>query len=204
MSFRKDFVRLTLLVGVAAISYLSPAFCAAPAGFAGQWKLNAKESDDPGKKFEEAFQKKQQEDEGLTHHGKTFKPKGGPAGDKNGNPFEAPDTITIEPDADSVKVTDSKGNTRVYFTDGRKTEQDMGKGRTMTSRARWEDDAFIVQSQGPDGGTLTASYYLSQDGSQLYVKLQLRPVFIDQPVTIIRVYDPAPTQTQTQTQTQHR
>lgn len=202
MSFRKDFVCLTLLVGVMVLLYLSPAFCAAPAGFAGKWKLNTKESDDVGKKFEEAFRKKEQDNKDPNRYEKALKPKGGPAGEKdkkNRNPFEAPGAITIETGETSVTVTDSRGS-RTYFTDGRKTEQDMGKERTMIFHAHWDEDALVVESQGRDGGTVTESYYLSEDKSQLFVKLQMHPIFLDEPVTIISVYDPTPAQTQTQTQ----
>ena len=202
--FRKEAIRLILFAVVAAILVQSPAFSSEPAGLAGQWKLNAKESDDPHKKLEEAFEKSSMaERAGHKHEGKPPEHKDNGMTEKTAGPFDAPDTITIESAPDTVKIADSRGNDRTYYTDGRKTSQKMGKGRTMTFVAGWEDDAFVIRTQGPDGGPVSETYYLSQDGAQLYVKLQMHPFFIDQPITIIRVYDPAPPpQSQTQPQSQ--
>lgn len=198
--FRQKAICLILL-GIAVILVQSPAFSSEPAGFAGQWKLNARESDDPRKKFEEAFEKSSRaEQDEKKKEGKPPEHKENKLTEKTAGPFDPPDTITILSSPDTVKISDSRGNDRTYYTDGRKTSQTMGKGRTMTFVAGWEDDAFVIRTQGPDGGPISETYYLSQDGTQLYVKLQMHPFFVDQPITIIRVYDPAPPQSQTQSQ----
>jgi len=171
-------------------------------GLAGQWKLNQKESDNPREKFQQAAaQKGDQKEEHRKSGGAYGESKGqGRMRGKAENLFDAPDSLSIEINNPEVKITDSKGNTRVLYTDGRKSEKVVDKERTLTFFAKWEEDALVVTAQGPDGGNLTESYYLSPDGKQLYVKLEMRPVFMDHPITIIRVYDPPAAETQTQTQ----
>jgi hypothetical protein len=175
-------------------------FAAEPTILNGKWKLNVKESDDMREKFQQAM--KDQEGAKGHHHRQAVAPGGG-FGQGNremhgemSNIFQPPDSMTITYQAPELKITDSTGKERKYFTDGRKTVEEA-RGRKRTFISRWEDDSLIVESDSPDGGTMTQTYYLSPEGNKLYVKLRMQPMMLDHAITVVRVFDADRSETQT-------
>lgn len=164
-------------------------FCDEPASIVGKWKFNQKESDNPQKKFEHAREDEdrnygsQHEHSGGWHHGDHE------GGGKGNHMFDPPASLDITFSDPEFKVTDDKGATRSYFTDGRKSQQQINENRTITYTSKWENDSLIVESQSPSGGNMTQTYYLSPDRKRLYVKLQTQSMMSNQPITIVRVYD---------------
>lgn len=177
-------------------------FAAEPTILNGKWKLNEKESDNMRDKFQQAM--KEQEGEGAGEGGHHHRQMGAPGFGQGhremhgeaSNVFQPPDSMTITYQAPELKITDSTGKERKYFTDGRKTEEEV-RSRKMTFTSRWEDDSLIVESQGPDGGKISQTYYLSPEGNKLYIKLRMQPMMLDRSITVVRVYDADRSETQT-------
>lgn len=182
-------------------------FAFAQAGLSGRWKLDEKKSDNPREKIAEAM--------------RTSNPASGPGGGGPGGPhgdwggfggphggfsnhpdadndqgdlkkmMEAPLELTISDKDPEFRIIDNSGVDRTFYTDGRKTETEMEKGRKVASTARRDEGSVVVETQGPNGSKITRSYELSKDKQQLFVKLRA-PMPMnddDQTVTIISVYN---------------
>jgi hypothetical protein len=67
-----------------------------------------------------------------------------------------------------------------------------GEGANATPIAKWKDTQLIVVTSGQRGGTITRTYELSSDSQQLNVTTVMDNPRFKHPVTIIFVYDPAP------------
>lgn len=179
-----------------------PLFVKAEVNFAGTWKKNVDQSDDPQKKFEKMMKDKEKDSSDSHHH------QGGPRPDSRmgqhmgeehrdsdehgGGPMHFPDQLTIEYNKPELKLSGDKGWDRTLYTDGRKSEKEIntprGKGNLITT-ANWEGDQLKVTNQGPGGGKFETTYELAPDGKQLFVQIRMQPMFSDEPITIRYVYD---------------
>jgi hypothetical protein len=63
--------------------------------------------------------------------------------------------------------------TRTIYTDGRQSEQRFGSGEKGLSRARWDGNQFIVETDAGRATKLTERYALSPDATRLYVTLRI-------------------------------
>jgi hypothetical protein len=158
---------------------------------AGFWKLNNEESDDPGKKLEEARQTKADSGAGGGPGGGGGRvgvgyppfPGGGsdPSGG-GGRRIGGEDTGTSEriqemvrPDysqsitlKDSeVDVTDDNGRKLVYYTDGRKIQKSKDDSFKAVS-AHWDGTQLVTEEKGPQGRKMTRALELSPDGKHFY------------------------------------
>jgi hypothetical protein len=169
--------------------------CEEPGSITGKWKLNEKESDDARKKIEDAMRDKMKSGEhgglfgGMRDHG-----FGGSRGSKGSmkEHMVAPEVLTITFNDPELKITDEEGEEQIFYADGRKSERSMGEDRAVSYTSKWEDDSLIVEFESQNGGKFTQTYYLSTSGKQLYVKLRMKPVMLDEAITIVRVYDSVP------------
>lgn len=203
---RTSMLFFSFVLGVLLLS----SFALAEPNFSGKWKFNEKQSDDPHKKFAEAMRQNRSGGGGgfEGHHGMHGGVGSDPGagnwhdrgsrGERSGM-FEAPVELTISYNAPVFRTIDNSGVDRSLYTDGRKNEVELPDGRKVVSTAHWEEDSLVVESEGPNGGTMTQTYELSADGKQLFVKLRIPTPFGDQAVQIIRVYDAIPPDAPTQT-----
>jgi hypothetical protein len=188
-----------LSIFIFALILAFPLVLRAEGNFAGTWKKNVEQSDDPQKKFEKMREERDKDSSDSQHHQRPHgdprmggqhrdsEEHGGPGG-----PMHFPDQLTIEYNKPEMKITGDKGWDRTLYTDGRKSEHEIntprGKGNLITI-ATWEGDQLKVTNQGPGGGKFETTYELAPDGKQLFVQMRMQPMFSDQPITIRYVYD---------------
>jgi hypothetical protein len=170
--------------------------------FDGNWKLNKKDSDDPRKKFEEARKNDSGDHREMGDH-----PSYGGGGFHNGHHgggermhdrMQAQEELSIHYKSPEFRVTDKEGKERIYYTDGRETVIEGREGRSLKATAKAENEQIIIESSTRDGGEMTESYYLSPDATQLYVKVRMKPLMLNDAVTFVRVYDRNPPQKENQ------
>ena len=178
----------------------------AQSSLSGHWKLDEKESDNPREKFAEAMR---HEDRGPG--GGPGRPPGEGGGGFGGRPggfgnrpgsdedrsnrmkmMEAPLELTIADQDPEFRIIDNSGVDTTFYTDGRKTEKELEKGRKVVSTAHRDEDSVVVETQAPNGGKITRTYELSPDAQHLFVKLRIPMPMEDQTVTIISVYNKVP------------
>ena len=156
---------------------------------AGFWKLNRDESDDPGKKLEEARQTKADPNggpgggNGRVGVGFPYPGSGGngPYGGR-GRGIGGEDTGTseriqqlIRPDYSQsiemkdaeVDVTSDIGHKLVYYTDGRKIQKSKDDSLQAVS-ARWDGTQLVTDEKGPQGRKMSRALELSPDGKHFY------------------------------------
>jgi len=164
-----------------------------PSTLAGQWKYNSKESDNARDKMQQAMKGSSGGGAygGHEHGGGGWSGHGHEGGDhsRGGSMFDPPQTLTIAYSAPEFKVTDDKGATRTFYTDGRETDQDFGDGRKMTATANWQSNSLVIDSKSDSGRHSETTYFLSADGTKLMVKMEFKPMMSDQLITITRVYN---------------
>jgi hypothetical protein len=194
-------MKKNLSIFIFAIALAFPLVVKAEVNFAGTWKKNVEQSDDPQKKFEKMKQERDSSDSnhqkrphadarmgqrmGGEHH--DSEGPGGPGG-----PMHFPDQLTIEYNSPEMKLSGDKDWERTLYTDGRKSEREINtprdKGNLFTTAA-WEGDQLKVTNQGPGGGKSETTYELAPDGKQLFVQIRMQPMFSESPITIRYVYD---------------
>lgn len=79
--------------------------------------------------------------------------------------------------------------TRTVYTDGRSSEQSFGSGNLVMSRARWNDDKLIIETETIGAVRTTETYELSGDASLLTISVWIENFLWDQPLFLQRVYD---------------
>jgi hypothetical protein len=177
--------------------FVFPVLVKAEVNFAGTWKKNVQQSDDPQKKFEKMMQERNSSDSHQQQRPHADARMGQRTGEHHdsegpGGFMRFPDQLTIEYNKPELKLTGENDWQRTIYTDGRKSEREIntprGKGNLITI-ATWEGDQLKVENQGPGGGKSTATYELAPDGKQLFVQIRLQPIFSDEPITIRYVYD---------------
>ena len=94
--------------------------------------------------------------------------------------------IDHEDPAFRIRFADDSENT--FYTDGRMTE-DLETG-LLEARANWKKGRRIdIERESPQGGSITETYELSADGSQLFVKTKMEGSDRMPKITFKRVYD---------------
>jgi hypothetical protein len=186
-----------LSVFIFGLVFAFPVLVKAEVNFAGTWKKNVQQSDDPQKKFEKIMQEKNSSDSHQHQRPHADARMGQRMGEHHdsegpGGFMRFPDQLTIEYNKPELKLTGENDWQRTIYTDGRKSEREIntprGKGNLITI-ATWEGDQLKVENQGPGGGKSTATYELAPDGKQLFVQIRLQTMFSDEPITIRYVYD---------------
>ena len=179
--------------------------------FAGVWRLNRDQSDDPRQKLEQAS--------GGGGWGQG--PSGGGGwGGWGGGGWGVPGTgrggwnrggrsipedgaadmsdfsqLTVEQSDTSTKVTGATGRVLAQYTADNGSEKGAGKKSKESANAppvaQWQGDRLVTTFNTPRGGRTTRTFELSNDGRQLYVTTRLESPRFDQPVIIRFVYDAA-------------
>jgi hypothetical protein len=202
-----------LSVIIFALVLAFPLLVKAEVNFAGTWKKNVDQSDDPQKKFEKMMEERKSSDSHQHNY-----PHGDPrmgggqrmgAGEQGehhdsegpGGFIRFPDQLTIEYNKPELKLNGDKGWQRTFYTDGRKSEREVNTPRgkiNLITIATWEGDQLKVETQGPGGGKTLGTYELAPNGKQLFVQIRMQPMFSDQPITVRYVYDAVQGSAQTQ------
>jgi hypothetical protein len=178
--------------------------------FAGVWKLNRDQSDDPRQKLEQA----------SSGGGGWGQGPGGGWGGWGGGGWGVPGTgrggwnrggrpipedgvadmsdfsqLTIEQSDTSAKVTGATGRVLAQYSSDNGAEKAASKKSKDSAKeppvAQWQGDRLVTTVNMPRGGRATRSFELSNDGNQLYVATRLESPRFDQPVNIRFVYDAA-------------
>jgi hypothetical protein len=170
---------------------------ASKANFAGRWKLNKDQSDDPRQKMQQAMGGSG--GPGRSHGwggGRGNEGGGeGPGHERGGGMMDDLSQLTIEQKDSTVKVTSASGRVlAAYPNSDQANSTSSGGGRDdtegATSSAQWQGNQLVVVTQGRRGGKTTRTYALSPDGNQLYVTTRMESKRFSQPVTFRLVYDP--------------
>ena len=99
--------------------------------------------------------------------------------------------FTIQHEDPSFRFRYSDDSERVFYTDGRMTE-DLEAG-LLEAKASWKKGKRIeIERLSPHGGTLTETYKLSADGARLLVKTKMEGNGRMRKLTFQRVYDRVP------------
>jgi hypothetical protein len=170
--------------------------------FTGTWQRNDQQSDDARQKMREAMEAARAGGPGgfPGSHRNGSRRRDYPSGDEQRRGDRAghmqdmltpPETLMVALNDSELSLTDEKGRTRTFYTDGRKVEQQTPFGQTVTQQTHWEGDEIMVEEAMPRGDTHRETYALSPDGKQLIVTLTLENRRFGQPVTIRQVYDHA-------------
>lgn len=166
---------------------------AAKPNFAGAWKLNKDQSDDPRQKMQQAM------GSGSPPPPPPSSPsrRGGPGGMM----AEWSQLTVTQLDA-NVKITGTSGRTLANTAaadssaksddsgaSGSNENENGGQRRMAPPPAEWQGSQLVVNGRGFGGGSTTRTFELSPDGKQLYVTTKMTSERLSQPVTYRLVYD---------------
>jgi hypothetical protein len=131
---------------------------------------------------------------GGGHHGHSGAPSDDGRVSEDGSPlrdvFQRTQILDIKHEEPRLSVTDAAGRERVFYTDGRKVEEEHSYGGTTKVTARWKDGHVEVTSAPEKGPKVTETYAVTADHSQLTVTTIFQGGRRD--VTIRRVYQTTP------------
>ncbi len=163
---------------------------------AGVWILNQALSDDSAR-ITEAMQGARRAPKG---HGPWMHGGGGGARnpremrvmqERMHRAMEAPARLTITQSSGSIAFADDRGLSQTLTTNNRKQKVSL-EDRTIEVRTRWHDGRLVKETSLGDGLKLVEVYSLGSAGRQLHVTMKLEGSHLSQPVSVRRVYDPAP------------
>lgn len=173
--------------------------------FSGSWKLNPELSENPREKMTEGVSKGGGGRGGGRTGGGMGEGMGGGmrggggsrGGDREGmqerfrEREQRIQQFTIVHEEPSLQFRYGDGSETVFYTDGRITE-DLETG-LLDATASWKKSKRIeIQRDTPQAGAITEKYELSDDGSQLLVKIKMEGNGRSPKISFQRVYDRVP------------
>ena len=211
--FRSCTVRFAALVAGALVA-AAPAVALDMPNLSGKWYLNKEASDSP-----DAMRSSEGSGSGSGYHGGggsgggmgmghgghgggggrhggRSAPSDGGAVSEDGSPmndayaFQRTQILDIRHEEPKLSVTDAAGRERVFYTDGRKVEEEHSYGGTTKVTARWKDGRVEITSAPEKGPRVTETYAVTADRSQLTVTTTFQGGRRD--MTIRRVYQTTP------------
>jgi len=176
----------------------------------GDWKFNRDDSDDPRGKLHQATAHPSSTNTGMSgpRMGWPGGGMGGPGYGGNRPPHGQSDTsqtneklqALVDPsmrlhlqqktDKDpAVELTGDQDKKTVFYTDGKTPDKPPDPNLQLVS-AHWDGNKLVTDEKIDKNGTMTRSYSLSEDGTQLLEEVHLvTGKKNDSPVTIHYVYD---------------
>ena len=177
----------------------------------GDWRFNRDDSDDPRSKLHQATAHPSNPNTGMSgpRMGWPGGGMGGPGyGGNRGNRNPQSDTnqtneklqALVDPsmrvhlqqktDKDpQVELTGDQDKKTVFYTDGKTPDKSSDPNLQLVS-AHWDGNKLVTDEKIDKNGTMTRSYSLSEDGTQLLEEVHLTTgKKNDSPVTIHYVYD---------------
>jgi hypothetical protein len=89
----------------------------------------------------------------------------------------------------SVTITDDLDRVLTFPTDGRKHHYQLGAA-VFDARVTWDGGQLKMDIEGPDGLKIAETYFLSEDGSRLFLIIRIGGLNRDgRPVGVNRVYN---------------
>ena len=103
--------------------------------------------------------------------------------------LEVPEKLTIRATAEQVSITDDLKRERIFATDGRKRKYQLSAA-IFEATSGWQDAAFRKVIEGPNNFKMSETYFLSEDGRQLFVIIRIGdPKRPETMAGLNRVYD---------------
>jgi uncharacterized protein YcfJ len=103
--------------------------------------------------------------------------------------LNAPDTIAIDRNGNTVTLASSRGPQVAFEADGRaRAEQGLLGGRTVTTRATLYGDRLVVTSTGTGGSDFAVTFEPIDNGSHLRVTRRIYDDTLRDPVTVQSFY----------------
>ena len=179
----------------------------------GEWKLDRDDSDDPGKKMQDA--QNTQGNGGNRRMGGGYPGGGYPGGGYPGGGgggyggrrmgqqnesdedrqrmqelLSPTNTLNVAEAKKDVEVDlfDDQQRKRALFTDGRKVQKSKDANYQEIA-AHWDGTRLTTDEKNPHGGKMSRTYELSYDHTQLYETLNMTTGRSNTPVVIRYVYD---------------
>ena len=105
--------------------------------------------------------------------------------------FEIAPTLNISVTPEAFSVTDDLDRTLTFPVDGKKRKYQLGAVQ-FDARTSWDGSRLKIDIEGPDSLKINETWFLSDDGSRLFVIIRVgEPVKNGPPVGVNRVYDRA-------------
>lgn len=185
------FLTLGVLLAVASLAAEQP-------DFSGTWKLNQELSENPREKMAESTSKGRGGEGGGKGGGGMGGGMRGGGGERGGGREGMQERlgereariqqIVIGHEDPTFRIRFADDSESTFYTDGRMTE-DLEAG-LLEARASWKKGKRIdIERESPQGASITETYELSADGSQLLVKTKMEGSGRMPKITFKRVYD---------------
>jgi hypothetical protein len=103
--------------------------------------------------------------------------------------LEIAPTLQIQATAEFVTITDDLDRVLTFPSDGGKRKYQLGAA-VFDARSVWDQNRFVVDIEGPEDLKISKTWFLSEDGSRLFLVIRLGELVRDaRPVGVNRVYD---------------
>lgn len=103
--------------------------------------------------------------------------------------LEIAPTLQIQATPECVTLTDDLDRVLTFPSDGGKRKYQLGAA-VFDARSVWNQHRFVVDIEGPEDLKISETWFLSEDGSRLFLVIRLgEPARGARPVGVNRVYD---------------
>jgi hypothetical protein len=178
-----------------------------PSEFSGTWKYNAGESVDAASGRPETARAARRGAAGSSASAE-FTPSASPLGatsasvvrdaaaklylasrDARRDLLEIAPTLQLQASGQAVAITDDLDRVLAFPADGSTHRYQIGAA-LFDARSYWDRGQLKIDIDGPDGLKISETWFLSEDGSRLFLIIRLGdPVKTTRPVGVNRVYD---------------
>jgi len=177
-------VFLMILTCSQAIAQVNPAF-------EGQWQFNTELSDNTDKEVGRALRAMGQKISRCWLNCEKDRFRGGPEEQELYDRLSYDKSLTITLQEPEYLFVYDDNYRRPVFTDGRTQSISLAGLDEVEdfSMAHWEGSTLLVEARPRDGGFANEAYTLSNQDSQLQVKLYIQPKGFTESIELTRVYD---------------
>ncbi|HJR35912.1 MAG TPA: hypothetical protein VJ817_13235 [Gemmatimonadales bacterium] len=197
-------------LGILLMAAATPA-PAQTVSFAGTWKLNANESDNPALKLQALLEKGPTVVSGMregrgrpsTGAGRLDRPESGSSGAASASaagaavmrsgPYgrvmkPAAQILVVQTDS-TIVISDDASLPQTLYLDGRKSEEPMPGAESMFTTAKWKDGKLTVERKLGGSGSIREVYTLDAAKRRLMVEAKLTSAELQGTLEVRRVYD---------------
>ena len=198
-------------LGILMLAAVASPASAQTASFAGTWKLNASESDNPALKLQALLEKGPTVVSGMregrgrpsTGAGRIDRPESGSSGaasasaagaaELRSGPFArvmkpAAQIIVVQTDS-TIVISDDASLPMTLYLDGRKVEEPMPGAESMYTTAKLKDGKLTVERKLGGSGSIREVYVLDAAKRRLTVDAKLTSGELQGTLELRRVYD---------------
>lgn len=197
-------------LGILLMAAATPA-SAQTVSFAGTWKLNANESDNPALKLQALLEKGPTVVSGMregrgrpsTGAGRLDRPESGSSGAASASaagaaamrsgPYArvmrpAAQILVVQTDS-TIVISDDASLPQTLYLDGRKVEEPLPGAESMLTTAKWKDGKLTVERKLGGSGSIREIYTLDAAKRRLLVEAKLTSAELQGTLEVKRVYD---------------